>query len=122
MVYSPESAASSVPLPRSPPASVSDGLPVVPLGDEDMRAVKKRIVGRRLSISDGADDEQPLPGHRGAGWVYDAAVASVDSSAYFDMSFSPAATSSPAHVRVMDEGDCVSPRKRRFSFLSSRGL
>ena len=118
MVYSPESVASSVPLPRSPPGWGSDHFSVAS-DTEDVRAVKKRIVGRKLSVVDGVEDEVLGRGNRA--WVYDTAVASVDDSSGFDISFSPTAAS-PMRISTADREDCVSPRKRRFSFLSARGL
>ena len=90
--------------------------------DGDVRAVKKRIVGRKLSVVDGSlEGESRTPA-----WVYDAAVASVESpssSAYFDVPLSPVG-GSPSRAGLSGhaaEGDYTS-RKRRFSLLAARGL
>ena len=89
--------------------------------DNDARVVKKRIVGRKLSVVDGSADEESVGG---PAWVYDAAVASVDSPmSYFNLPMSPAAGSPSRNGNSgsSDEGDYAS-RKRRYSFLAARGF
>ncbi len=114
-------------LPSSPSTSwTHDHLPSPHFdtaNDGDARVVKKRIVGRKLSVFDGSVDEEGV-GSRA--WVYDAAVASVDSPrsrSYFDVPMSPAA-GSPSRAGnggSPEEGDYAS-RKRRYSFLAARGF
>lgn len=89
--------------------------------DADVRAVKKRIVGRKLSVVDSSMDDET------SAWVYDSAVASVESPlsySFFDVApFSPAADSPSraGYSSCVDDGDFTS-RKRRFSLLAARGL
>ncbi|KAI0741623.1 hypothetical protein C8Q80DRAFT_146079 [Daedaleopsis nitida] len=111
-------------LPSSPSSWTLDRFPSPKLecaDDTDVRAVKKRIVGRKLSVVDSSMDEEI---GSGPAWVYDAAVSSVESpSSYFDVPLSPAA-GSPSRAGFAgstDEGD-YSSRKRRFSFLAARGF
>ncbi|KAI1793508.1 hypothetical protein LXA43DRAFT_218901 [Ganoderma leucocontextum] len=91
-----------------------------PLEDEShARAVKKRIVGRKLSVVDGAVDE----GNAGLSWVYDSAVASVESTmAYLEPdvfasmgALSPSRDGFAGTVDDMESGT----RKRRFSFIAA---
>ncbi|KAI0708807.1 hypothetical protein C8T65DRAFT_829883 [Cerioporus squamosus] len=111
-------------LPSSPSSSwTHDRLPSPQFeaNDGDARAVKKRIVGRKLSVVDGSVDEESV-GSRA--WVYDTTVASVESPmSYFDLPMSPAA-GSPSRAGnggSPEEGDYAS-RKRRYSFLAARGF
>ncbi|RPD64192.1 hypothetical protein L226DRAFT_375129 [Lentinus tigrinus ALCF2SS1-7] len=90
-----------------------------PTDEGDARAVKKRIVGRKLSVVDGSADEENAGS---PAWVYDAAVASVDSPvSYFDLPMSAGSPSRIGNSSSSEEGDYAS-RKRRYSFLAARGL
>ena len=94
-----------------------------PFEDEsDVRAVKKRIVGRKLSVVEGAADAE----NARLSWVYDSAVASVDSTivSFEPDVFAPMGNPSPSHngflgaIRQTEPG----PRKRRLSVLSARNV
>ncbi|KAI9059952.1 hypothetical protein FKP32DRAFT_1100872 [Trametes sanguinea] len=104
--------------------------------DEEMlveaRVLKKRCVGRKLSVVD--SDAGAADGAEGDGpaWVYDSAVASVESpvapSSYAAFlegmpPMSPAAESPSryGYSGAYDEPD-PSSRKRRFSLLAARGF
>ncbi|TBU42808.1 hypothetical protein BD309DRAFT_962095 [Dichomitus squalens] len=114
------SEASSI-FPSSDSSWTLDRVSSPPFEDEsDARAVKKRIVGRKLSVVDGSMDEE----NHGPAWVYDSAVASVDSPVpRYESSFSrgresPSGLDYPETVDGMGYGS----RKRRFSFLAARAL
>ncbi|KAL1944990.1 hypothetical protein VTO73DRAFT_2610 [Trametes versicolor] len=94
---------------------------------EDLRPLKKRCIGRRLSVVD-PDADADADKSDVAGWVYDSAVASVESPTYSPSyaSFiaglppmSPAAESPSMYG--YDEAD-GSSRKRRYSLLAARGF
>ncbi len=90
--------------------------------ESDARAVKKRIVGRKLSVVDGAADQESAR----LSWVYDSTVASVESTmAYFEPGeFSPTnASFSPrdGYLGPADDKE-YGTRKRRLSFLSARDV
>ena len=115
------SEASSI-LPSSDSSWTLDRMSNPPFEDEsDARAVKKRIVGRKLSVVDGSMDDEDS---RGPAWVYDSAVASVDASMpSFESPFSPGSDSPSGydHPGTVD-GMGYGSRKRRFSFLAARAL
>ncbi|KAI0630832.1 hypothetical protein C8Q77DRAFT_1200211 [Trametes polyzona] len=95
------------------------------------RVVKKRCVGRRMSLAEpgaGGDDDKA----GGPGWVYDSAVASVEpafeppSYASFVSGLPPMSPAAESPSRYgycgsSDDGD-GSSRKRRFSLLAARGF
>ncbi|PIL25150.1 hypothetical protein GSI_13039 [Ganoderma sinense ZZ0214-1] len=91
--------------------------------DSEGRAVKKRIVGRKFSVVDGAADEA----NAGLSWVYDSAVASVESTtAFFEPEdFSPrkaSFSSGGGYDGVTDDSMEYGARKRRLSFLGTRNV
>ncbi|KAI0642116.1 hypothetical protein C8Q79DRAFT_275994 [Trametes meyenii] len=113
-------------LPSSPSLwSIDHGSEVERDADTDVRALKKRCLGRRLSVIDPEGDKCGGPA-----WEYHSAVASVESPSPSYASFieglpplSPIAESPSkyGYRAVADEGD-GSTRKRRFSLLAARGL
>ncbi|KAI0369143.1 hypothetical protein BV20DRAFT_414168 [Pilatotrama ljubarskyi] len=97
--------------------------------DGDMRALKKRRLGRRLSV---VDTEGTTNKPEDRAWVYDSAVASMESpissSSYATFleglpPMSPAGESPSryGYAGGSDEADYGS-RKRRFSLLAARGF
>ncbi|KAI0766693.1 hypothetical protein BD413DRAFT_569883 [Trametes elegans] len=91
----------------------------------DSRVLKKRCIGRRLSV---VDAEGEVADVEGPSWVYDSAVASMEapaSYAAFVDGLSPVSPVAGSPVRsgfgcASDGGEYPS-RKRRFSFLAARG-
>lgn len=125
LLHSPASpSGSSTFLPSTPSSSTVDRLPVyVGTGrledtSVDERAVKKRIVGRKLTVAANAADERSIGT---PGWVYESVGS--PTGAYFDMPLSPAAgsPSRSGYAGHTDDGEYTS-RKRRFSFLAARGF
>ncbi|KAH9852640.1 hypothetical protein C2E23DRAFT_730155 [Lenzites betulinus] len=128
-------------LPSSPSLQSVDHLSdVFREHDEDVRALKKRCIGRRMALADpnagsehdaasGPQDGNVKNGGRGVGWVYDSAVAAVESPAYaaFVAGLPPLSPLSESPSRygyggaADDQGD-GSSRKRRFSLLAARGF
>lgn len=98
-----------------------DRLSSPPLEDEsEGKAVKKRIVGRKLSVVEGATDE----GNARLSWVYDSTVASVDSAepCFEPEVFSPTKvsfSSRDGYAGVADDME-YGTRKRRLSFVGMR--
>ncbi|KAM5534644.1 hypothetical protein V8D89_011656 [Ganoderma adspersum] len=88
--------------------------------DSEGRVVKKRIVGRKLSVVEGAADE----GNTVLSWVYDSTVASVDSTTpCFEQGvFSPTNASFSSRDEFLRTADDMEygTRKRRLSFLDAR--
>ncbi|KAL7280378.1 hypothetical protein ACG7TL_005303 [Trametes sanguinea] len=97
----------------------------------EARVLKKRCVGRKLSV---VDSDQAADGAKsdGPAWVYDSAVAAVESPVAYSSyaaflegmpPLSPAAESPSryGYSGAYDEPD-PSSRKRRFSLLAARGM
>ncbi|KAH9893506.1 hypothetical protein C8Q73DRAFT_535677 [Cubamyces lactineus] len=98
--------------------------------DEDARVLKKRCIGRKLSV---VDPDAGASTSGGPAWVYDSAVASVESptsllsyAAFVDglPPVSPASTSPSSRLGpgVFEEAVDPASRKRRFSLLAARGI
>ncbi|KAI0325901.1 hypothetical protein GY45DRAFT_175731 [Cubamyces sp. BRFM 1775] len=98
--------------------------------DEDARVVKKRCIGRKLSI---VDPDTEAGTTDGPAWVYDSAAASVESPTSLPSyaaflgglpRMSPA-LESPLRLgqsEVFEEAVDPASRKRRFSLLAARGI
>ncbi|KAI0654048.1 hypothetical protein C8Q70DRAFT_543175 [Cubamyces menziesii] len=98
--------------------------------DEDAKVVKKRCIGRKLSI---VDPDEGAHTSDGPAWVYDSAVASVEPPTFFPSyaafvaglpPMSPAAESPLRRGQdgVFEEAIDPTSRKRRFSLLAARGI
>ncbi|KAI0820296.1 hypothetical protein BC628DRAFT_917177 [Trametes gibbosa] len=117
-------------LPSSPSLQSVD---VLQEHDEDVRALKKRCIGRRMSLAGPeAQDTASVKNAASAGsggWVYDAAVAAVEAPSYaaFVAGLPPLSPLTESPSRYMfagaadDQADGAT-RKRRFSHLAARGF
>ncbi len=116
-------------LPSSPSLRSVDQMSELEKEQDDPRALKKRCIGRRFSVVDPDAHADADPDKSdGAGWVYDSAVASVESPTFSGSyaafiaglpPMSPAAESPSLYG--YDEVDSGS-RKRRYSLLGARGF
>lgn len=114
-------------LPSSPSLRSVDQMSELGKEQDDLRALKKRCIGRRFSVVD-PDADADADKSDEAGWVYDSAVASVESPTFSGSyaafiaglpPMSPAAESPSMYG--YDEAD-GSSRKRRYSLLAARGF